>query len=189
MGIETLEIETRSIEGILGSIREIGVKFNREEKAEEIVDQIRNTINTVKKAVDGLGKPTVLVTYYRNVGEGMINEVYIAGNHTYYNELIAGGINAYQGTNIVTSPIVTPEGILSMDPDVIVELMSMIRLSGVSLEDVLKDWEMLSDLKAFKNKQIHIFNQSYSGLPGPRLHLAIRDMAHFIHPELDLEEQ
>ncbi len=47
---------------------------------------------------------------------------------------------------------------------------------------------MLSDLDAYKNNKIHIFNTSYSGLPGPRLDMAIADMAKFIHPEVDWEK-
>ena len=190
MGIETLQIETRSVDGILESIGKIGVKLNRNDEAKEIIERITGTINSVKNAVEGLDRPSVLVTYYRNVGEGVINEVYIAGNHTYYNELIkiAGGVNAYQGTDFVTSPIITPEGLLSMNPDIIIELMSMINISNVSPDQVLKDWEMLSDLKAYQNKNIYIFNESYSGLPGPRLDMALTDIAHFIHPNLDWKQ-
>lgn len=190
MGIETFELETRSVDGILASITRLGAKLDRAEEAAKIVQRIKSVIDRVKKSVEGRPKPTVLVTYYRNVGEGVINDVYIAGDHTYYNELIeiAGGTNAYQGTDVITSPIVTPEGILAMNPDIIIELMSMINQTGVTREDVLADWTMLSDLKAYQNHNIHVFNESYTGLPGPRLDLAVKDMWRIIHPEAAAEQ-
>jgi iron complex transport system substrate-binding protein len=187
MGIETIEIETRSVEGILKSIDMIGSKFNRREQAKQIVDRIEAKISEVTEKIKGLPKPRVLVSYFREVGTKVINEVYIAGNRTYFHELIdiAGGTNAYQGFDVVTSPIVTAEGILSMNPDIIIEIISMANGTGLTDAKVLEDWAMLSDLNAFKNNKIYIFNTSYSGLPGPRLDLALADIAKFIHPEVD----
>ncbi|MCK5083586.1 MAG: ABC transporter substrate-binding protein [Candidatus Omnitrophica bacterium] len=191
MGIEFLAIDAKSVSGILDAIEAIGETLDCKEAALSLRGSIEQHIKDIQFKTKDSPKLRVLITYLRPVGESMIRDVYIAGNDTYYNDLIklVGGINAYQGGGLITSPIVSTEGILRMNPDVIIEINNMVADFGIPVEEILKDWEMLPELDAYKNRRIHIFDQPYVGIPGPRLAEALEDLARVIHPELIWEER
>lgn len=190
IGLKTLAVDTRSVSSILESIRVIGDVLGCQEKASAVTAKIRQRIDYIQLKTKNLPKPRVLITYLRPVGEGTIREVYIAGNHTYFNDLIemVGGTNVYQGSDLITSPIVSAEGILRMNPDVIVEVINMLDEVKVSKEEVLSDWKMLPELDAYKNHRIYVLNQSHIGIPGPRLAQALEDLARVVHPGLNWDE-
>lgn len=185
MKIPVLEIETRSMDGIIKSIRDIGAAVGRIKEAEEVAGNIERKIQFIEDKVSALNKPRVLVTFLRPVGDGEIHDVYIAGNHTFFNDVIkiAGGQNAYEGYRVVTSPVVNAEGIIQMNPDVIIELMGDLPQKDFSVEQALKDWGMLSDLSAYKNKRIYIMDKQYAGIPGPRITMTLDEVARYVHPE------
>lgn len=189
MGVKTLQVETRRLEDVISSIDQVGAVLGKKEAADKIANNIKSKIAEVRAKTKDLPKPRVLMTYLRPLGEGAIKEVYIAGNHTYFNDLIeiAGGVNAYQGPAMITSPIVTPEGILRINPDIIIEIMSGALESKYTPESLKKDWEMLPQLDAFKNDKIFIFQQYYISIPGPRIAQALMDIARVVHPEVKWE--
>ena len=59
----------------------------------------------------------------------------MAGKDTYYDEIIeiAGGINACS-IEMVRYPVISAEGVMSIDPDVIIELVPDADLKGFSEE-------------------------------------------------------
>jgi len=186
MGIKVVEVETRSVQGILESIRLLGELLERQEKAQRIIDEIESKIRTIKEKMRDPKKPRVLITFLRPVGEGHINEVYIAGNHTFYDDLlrIIGAENAYHGSELITSPIISTEGILNLDPDVIIEVMAELQGMDDKIKQAQKDWDSLPQLKAYQTQRIHVLNQSYIGIPGPRLTQTLDTLARLIHPEV-----
>lgn len=190
MGIKTLEVGTKSVKSVLESIRIIGTTLGKEKKALEIVNEIKNHINKIRSSVKDLDRPRVLVTFLRPVGEGNIREAYIAGNDSYFNDLldITGGQNVYQGTALITSPLVTTEGIIQMNPDVVVEIMNVLKKTNLSTKDVIRDWDILSSIPAVKNKRIYVLDESYIGIPGPRIVKALDDLLEAIHPEIDIKK-
>ena len=187
MGINVLEVETKSVSGIIESIKIIGSQLNREKEAADLTRAIQKKIDDIQAKTKDLPKPRVLITFLRPVGEGEIRDVYIAGNLTYFNDLIriVGAENAYQGTTLITSPVVSAEGILRMDPDIIIEVMSTIHDSNLKIEDAMKDWDILSEIRAYKNRRIYILTNPYMDIPGPRLIQALDDIARTIHPQIN----
>ena len=187
MGIKTLEVETRSVTGIIDSIRVIGQMFDRQDKASDLIQDIENKIQNIKEKTKNLPKPRVLITFLRPLKEGDIREVYIAGNHTYFNDLIelAGGQNAYEGPDLITSPVVSAEGILHMNPDTIIELMTDSQEKNVSIEEIKHDWDMLPELTAYKTHRIHILRQPFIGIPGPSIAKTLDILVRLIHPEIN----
>lgn len=186
MSLPTLEVGSNSIEEILDGIRLIGITLKKKNEAQDLIDEIHKKIKVIQLKTQDLPKPKVLIVFWRAVGEGSVREAYIAGSDKFHHQLIeyAGGQNAYQASHAVISPLVSAEGILKMDPDFIIEVMSADEMSGFSNEEVIKDWSNLSVLKAYKNKHIFILNKSYMGIPGPRFVNAIEDIAQTIHPEI-----
>jgi iron complex transport system substrate-binding protein len=187
MGFNIAEVETRSVQKIMESIGQLGKLLGHEQGAQKVVESIQNKIDTIKEKTKDLPKPKVMVTFLRPVGEKTIRDVYIAGTFTYFKDLLdlVGAVNAFQGTDMITSPILSAEGILRLDPDVIIEVMPTLKESKLTKQDALEDWVMLSQLKAYKNKRIYIISESYADIPGPRLVNMLDDMARYTHPEVD----
>ncbi len=190
MNLNTLETQSTSIAGILDSISTLGEVFNKSGRARELREKIQHRISMIREQTQNLPKPRVLLIYWRELGKGMISEVYIAGNNTFFNDLIkiCGGRNAYSGEKRIISPVISAEGLLEMDPDVIIEIKGMLHKSGYSVETVLKDWDNLCELNAYKSKKIFILHNQYIGIPGPRIDLTMRDLVKCLHPELNFNE-
>ena len=96
----------------------------------------------------------------------------------------AGGTNAYNG-KAVRYPVVSAEGILGMDPEVIIDMVSDIETNGLRGNKILKDWESVPELDAVKKRRIHIFREDFVVIPGPRFILTLEKMARAIHPEIN----
>lgn len=191
MGIDIVKVETKTIPDIIASMKKVGEALDRVEESAAIIERINNDIAFVREKTKDLNKPKVLVLFWRPVGEGVVKEAYIAGNYTYFQDIIeiAGGVNAYSGAHTITSPIVSTEGIMVMDPDIIIDMTP--RIGGVAefpLDVAMKDWDMLSDISAYKNKRIHVVNDSYLGKPGPRFGLILFTIAKLIHPEVNWDQ-
>lgn len=187
MGFDIIEVETRDVSKIMESIRKLGKLLGHEDGAQKVMNDIQNKIDEIKEKTKDLPKPRVMVTFLRPVGEKTIRDVYIAGTFTYFKDLldIVGAVNAYEGTSMITSPVFSAEGILRMDPDVIIEVMPTLHESKLTKEVALEDWAMLSQLKAYQNKRIYIISESYADIPGPRLVDMLDEMARYTHPEVD----
>ncbi|MGW8257512.1 MAG: hypothetical protein ACWGMZ_08515 [Thermoguttaceae bacterium] len=72
-----------------------------------------------------------------------------------------------------------------MNPDVIVDLVSMEDAEDSSSERVLADWRMLSDVEAIKRHRVYAFDRDYA-VPGPRFLQFVEELARLLHPEIQL---
>jgi iron complex transport system substrate-binding protein len=112
--------------------------------------------------------------------------IYVAGHNDFYNDLImlAGGQNAFTNTSLKTGTLST-EGILSLNPDVIIDMFPEPDDHNYDLDKVRQQWQSLPQVNAVKNNRVHILEENYATIPGPRLGLLLKQMAQLIHPELD----
>ena len=190
MALRSLKTKSTSIEGILTSIDKIGRLFDKADQSLALRKKITDYMKFLQEKTENLPKLRVLIIYWRQLGEKKITKVYIAGNNTFFNDLIsiAGGVNAYQGTKAIISPLVSAEGILHMNPDVIIEIKGTLLESGFTVEEALGDWVNLADLDAYKRKKIFILHEQYIGIPGPRITRTMQDIAECLHPEIDWNE-
>ncbi|MCA9400406.1 MAG: ABC transporter substrate-binding protein [Candidatus Omnitrophica bacterium] len=183
---QVIGYEVHRLSHILDGIKMIGDYVDKRTQAQAIVEDIQLHIEEIQTKTQGLRRPRVLLTFMRDWGRGEIGEIYIAGQHSYFNEIldIAGGENAYQNNKWITSPVISAEGVLSINPDIIIELVPPETSSKLTREQILKDWDMLPTLKAFQEKQIYLFDAEYAGIPGPRIVRVMDDIVHFIHPHV-----
>jgi iron complex transport system substrate-binding protein len=147
---------------------------------------MRSKIERIKQKTSHSDRPKVLIVVERTLGTGAIEDVYVAGKNTFYDELInmAGGMNAFEDEKIAY-PIVSAEGIIHLNPEFIIDLIPQLDQTGLSLRTLEKDWASLPQIDAVKNNQVHILSQDYAVIPGPRFILFLEDLARMIHPEID----
>ena len=78
-------------------------------------------------------RPRVMIAIDRIQGSGGLVDVYIAGTDGYFDKMIelAGGENVYH-QGMARFPVVSTEGVMRMNPDVIVDLVSGVDIGTFS---------------------------------------------------------
>lgn len=186
LGIDTLVVDHRTLDGILASFQAIGDACGIADTARELVADLEARIHRVRAKTAGLDRPRVLVSSARELGKGRVESVYAAGKGQWYDDLIeyAGGENAFQDT-LVQFPQISAEGLLRLDPDVIIELAPELASASYTAEDVRAEWDGLADMTAVKTGRIYVLDGDYVSIPGPRFVNTLEDMAKVLHPEVD----
>jgi iron complex transport system substrate-binding protein len=184
LGITTLVVHNRGISEILDTVMVIGKTCGEAKKAEVIISDMKSRIDSIKKKTEGLEKTKVLVSVGRTPGS--VNPVTVAGPNTFYDELIAlaGGINAYKGYP-VPYPEVSGEGMLRLDPDIILDIQPALTGMGITEAEALQDWNKIPEMSAVKNRKVYIMSADYAVIPGPRFIRTLEEMARIIHPEVE----
>ena len=122
-----------TVDDIIATISTVGSLCGAEERADILTEEIENRIEQVMLNVDHTVSPRILVVIERTVGTGSLSDIYVAGRGTLYNELIwyAGGVNAYAGPDI-DYPVLSAEGLLQLNPDIIIDLIPNLEESGLT---------------------------------------------------------
>ncbi|MBN2343941.1 MAG: ABC transporter substrate-binding protein [Deltaproteobacteria bacterium] len=188
-GIEYLMVSHHSIGDILQSIETIGKQMGENSvafrKAEDLTAELNRRIAAVQEKALANDPKTVMISTGRNMGTGKIEDVYITGRDGFYHEMIqlAGGENVYQGH--VAFPVVSNEGILRLNPDVIFDMVPDLGERKLSKQAILAEWQKLGALRAVKTQQVHIFTEDYVVVPGPRFVQLLEKMHQVLHPNYE----
>ena len=189
LNIPILTVRNTTLNDIQQAISLIGQQTQHQTQAQQLLDDIELQINTIQQYVAELPQPRVMIAIGHSIGSGQIESIYIAGQHDFYNDLItlAGGQNVYQDKKIKV-PSLSTEGILQLNPQVILDIFPEADDHDAKLDQVLQQWQTLKYVDAVKNNRVHIIEQDYATIPGPRVFQLLKQMAQLIHPELDWED-
>jgi len=188
LGLEYLVVHNRTVGEIIGTVDLIGAACGAEKQARGLAARIQARIDQIAQATAHLARRAVIVSIGRSMGAGTLKEVYLAGKNTFYDELVtlAGGKNVYEGSE-VSYPLVSAEGLLHLNPEIILELVPDLAERGLRREMVLRDWQSVGQIDAVRNGRVCVLSGDYVSIPGPRIILLLEDMARAIHPEVDWE--
>ncbi len=186
--LRSLVVNHQSVEGLFQSITTIGRECGAEQAAERLTADLRRRMQRIAGKTAGRPRPRVLCAIDRTLGQRKIEDVYVAGNDGHIDRLLtmAGGQNAYQGPEM-PFPLVSMEGILKMDPEVILDLSAGLAAPEMPDAQVLADWRMLADVDAVRHGRVYCLREHYITVPGPRFILVLERFARLLHPELDWE--
>lgn len=160
-------VDPRNVNEVLGSIRRIGELTGTEQRAEEIVSDIRARLQEVERQTSRRSHPKVfIVVGYR--------PLITAGPGTFINDILmlAGGENIVSGARS-PYPEWSLETLLKTDPEVI-----------VIMDGVVEQREILSDkrwanLSAVRNNRVIFIDPDLISRPGPRVINAVELLAEF----------
>jgi iron complex transport system substrate-binding protein len=188
LGLNTLAVCHQNVTGCITSIRSIGAACGEERLGNELADSLQSRLDRIRKKTASRARPRVMICIERTKIPGRLADVYIAGRDDYYSEMIdcAGGRNAYDRANI-RYPTVSPEGILHLNPDVIIDLVDGLNQSADSSESTLADWQQLRGVAAVKEHRLHAFDRSAT-VPGMKIIGTIEELARVLHPEIPWDE-
>jgi iron complex transport system substrate-binding protein len=170
-GIPVLVVKAENLQQTYDAIKLIGRATGKESTAAQLAQDMQTRIETVQKTVGAApNKPTVLVMYSDN-------PVYTTDPNSYISDVI----RAAGGANIVTEPL--PNGVIS--PEKVVERQPDVIICSRSLDDRVKQlpgWNVVPAVAG--NRFFHESDKTTLVRPGPRLAVAVEELARFLHPDL-----
>ncbi len=184
LGIHHETVHNRTVEEIMATIGTIGDICGVEARADSLLADVEERMAAIREGSQGQKRPRVLVSIGRTLGTGTLTDVYVSGSGTYYDELItlAGGGNAYSGDDIAY-PILSAEGLLHLNPDIIFDLIPDFDKKGYDRKAILDEWRGIGNVNAVRDSAVFLLTGDYTVIPGPRFILLLEDMATIIRVE------
>lgn len=190
LDLRTLAVPHHTIDEIHAAIRSIGAACGAEASAVALTDELRRRREVVRRAVEGRRRPRVLMCIGRDTASDELAGIYVAGHDGLYDSLIelAGGRNVYPQTN-VSFPQVSAEGLIRLDPDVIVDLAGPFAAEDGPGRATTTPWERLSMVRAVRHGRVYTIPGTRALRPGPRYVDVLEKLARLLHPEAFAEER
>jgi iron complex transport system substrate-binding protein len=181
-GIALYIDKTDTIGGIETSIRDIAQALGRESRAEDLIREFRERIDSIRGRVGGRPRPRVLVTLSRQPDR--LANLLTAGKGSFTDEMItlAGGKNIF-GDQDMAYPQVSAESVIARRPDVIIEMMPELTLTPEHAASIRAQWDALGTVPALKNDRLHILTDDNCLIPSPRYVEIIERVSRLLHPE------
>lgn len=188
LNIPTLAILNTSLNDIKETISTIGQQTQHQQQADKLLSKINQKIAFITEKTKDLERPKVMIAMGHSIGTEHMKQVYIAGQHDFYNDLItvSGGQNVYQA-QLPNVPSLSVEGIMQLNPHIIFDIYPEADDHNSNLTDVMLQWRNLRYVDAIKNNRVHILEHNYATIPGPRIFLLLDELARLIHPEINWE--
>ncbi len=186
LGVRTIAADVLTLDAILQSIRKVGRACGEESRGVALATDIENRLERLRRKTADSPRPRTLFVIERTLGARRIADVHVASKDGFFDKIAtAAGGATVSCEGPVSFPLVSSEGILKLNPEVIIDLSPGLNQSGLSKEEMLADWETLSTVDAVKNGRVYLFDADYATVPGPRFILLAEDLARVLHPELD----
>lgn len=172
-GLTVLAINPRSVDGVLDTIRMLGLVTGHLDEAESLIAEMQARIDEVKAGVKDIPKEDRPLVYYE-----LTTPMKTTGPGTFTNELIfmAGGINI-AADEPVRYPLLSEEYIIERNPDVIVIV------SGGASVDEVKGRAGWQNIKAVQDDRVYTID-THLVTSNPRIVEGLEQFAKWFHPEL-----
>jgi len=181
LGIKTTLIEHRGVAGILESYSIIGRECGVEAQAAARVEELRAAEREIQITCSARGgnktTPTrAMVVVGRATSGGMSSDIYISGRDGFYSDVLrmVGAINVHSDRTVPV-PTVSSEGILSLNPDVILEIVNVD--DGESSAVRRSFWSRFARIPAVVNNRVFILEDDFASIPGPRYILLAKKLS------------
>ncbi|MDR1677692.1 MAG: helical backbone metal receptor [Deltaproteobacteria bacterium] len=179
LGLTTMTLDTRNLTGYMASILSFGQATSSHNLAQKIVSDLENSILKAKHRSQGRTKPRVLFSVMHSYqGFGYITEITAVGQDGFFSNMLelAGGINVYDGP--LSFPKLSREAIMTLNPDVIIDLIQGSEQSDLALSD----WRGIGPIKAVVYDRIYLFSDESDTVPGPRIYKTIDKLSLALFP-------
>ncbi len=173
VGIRSVLLDNSSPEKIMESILKVGKLFAREKTALKIDKKIREKIYSFKQQIRETKKRKVLLVFGEDMSGKVKKKLFAVGNDPFYTPIIelVGGENVLKNTK-TRYPLLSHEGIINLNPDIIVELVQKQETES----DLFDRWSDLKMVKAVREKKVYVLKADYIMVPGPRFPQIAEDL-------------
>jgi len=170
----------KGLPDITETIRSLGTRVGVARQANSLANSIESTVQKIRSKVATLPRPKTLLVFGRE--RGSLRNIDASGGLGFLHDMLeaAGGADVLSDVKR-QSVTMTTEMVLARAPDVILELRYGPADPG-DAED-LRQWNALAAVPAVKSKRIYLLHGEQFVVPGPRVVLAVEQMARTLHPE------
>ncbi len=170
LGIKTEFIKISSLDDIKKGITKIGTLTHSNIEAKAIVKDIEQTM---KKSQGILKNKKILIVFGRQFD--LKKEIFVSGNNIYFADIIktSGNQNAFE-ENTTKQPMLSYEGILATNPDIIYILAHSVEGEQKEIQKLIAPWLELP-ITASRAKTIYVTTKKYAGMPSNRVINFIED--------------
>jgi iron complex transport system substrate-binding protein len=188
--LKTLVVRQECLADIDKSIVTIGEACGKQEEAKALLTDLRKRIQNVRTKIAGRQAPNVLVCVGRDLDGASLGSFYAAGRQNFYDEIltVVGATNVCASERIAY-PQLSKEGLIRLDPDVILDVVGPPKKGTRDVEALRKQWLSIRQVKAVKNGRVHVIVGTRAMRPGPRYALFLEDVARIAHPEAKWESR
>lgn len=170
LGVKTLSFKTQTVEDIKNTIKDLGISFNKEKEAKDLINKIDNSLESLKNIITNK-KILIVISPRKNLR----NQIYVTGNYLYFEDFIktSGNINAFFSES-KQQPVVNVEKIIKINPDIIILLTPFLRYDDQKRNELKKLWKELP-INASINNNIYTVHGTYAGIPSQRIIYFMKD--------------
>lgn len=182
LGIATLLLEHRSIEGIFESFALLQKRCGDSLENNSALTKIRDELNAIREEAQKLPPRRVVVVVYREYDAPHLKDIYLSGTDGYYGDVLGyvGGKNVFSAVtgNLSAASI---EGLIRLDPDVIIEVLPPGLIKEKGEEYLYRAWNDAQLIRAVKEKHLFLLDQDWATIPGPRVTVLAQKFFDLLH--------
>lgn len=167
---KVVHVDPKTLSDVYESILKIGKETFREKEAEDVINNMKDEFEIVRRDVDGKEIKNVYIEEWHKPPT-------VSGNWVPDVLEIAGGKSLIPSG--VVSRRVTDEEIQKFNPEYII--ISICGFGDNISADIVKERENWREINAVKNNKILVINDDYLNRPGPRLTEGAKILSSFIH--------
>lgn len=171
---------------IFDSIPVIAEACGATEAGVQLEESMREAYAVARANASTLTPRRTLITVSRDLSSPRVEEVYAVGPGAFLDEilLLAGGINVVpQG--VAQFPTLSAEGIIRLDPEVIIEIAPGAEEAGVDVSTAREAWQSFDQVNAVANGKVFVLTEDYLAVPGPRVLRIVEQFRELLHPGSD----
>lgn len=183
LGIRASIIDRGSLQAVFSTIRQIGTAAGVPDRADRLVADINGRLERVKTLVSRRPPAKALIVVGRRTGT--LTDIVAVGPTSYLHDVaaIAGGVNVL-GTATLEYPRISMETVISLAPDVIIDVGEMGTLPADSdrrLAITEGLWRKQTLVKAVRDGRVHATTDQAFVVAGPRIVEIAERMATWFH--------
>jgi iron complex transport system substrate-binding protein len=167
-GIPVIIVYQDDFAQICDSMLRVGVVCGIADIAERRVKELRKEARDLSAKETSSEKKRVLIVVGRDAEDTSFKGMYVAGPRSFYENLLAeaGTVNAF--TRNVPYANISREGLMRIDPDIIIELVGEHGMTNVDSNSILAQWSKLTDVRAAREGRVGVIRGDFTLRAGPR---------------------
>lgn len=186
LGLNCVSVRQIALGDIPEAVSRIGEICGVSAEAASAATRFRSRLDAVARRVSGRRKPRVLLCVGRDVAGGRIEQAYVAAPGAYHDALLslAGAENAWRGGSLTSYPVVTQEGLMGLNPEIVVDLVPDPERQPGGLAGLRAAWMAVPGISAVGSEEIRLLTEPHLSIPGPDSAAdAAERLARLFHPD------
>jgi iron complex transport system substrate-binding protein len=180
IGCQVVVVYQDNFEQICDSMIRVGEVCGVADAARKRVDELKASALDISARGKAGPSKRVLIVVGRDMEDKSFKKIYVAGRRSFYNDLLveSGTENAFFPD--VQYAQISREGLLRLDPDIVVELIGENGMENLPSPEIMAQWDAMKELRASKEGRVAIIRGDFTLRAGPRYPLVLEALRKII---------